>query len=61
MGYMCFYHNKECDKCDECNRDDNDIFCNNCECLIKEGELYFEIDNSIFCKECTEYIYGKYN
>jgi len=35
------------------------LICCECECGIYEGDLYFEIDNKIYCETCTEDEYGR--
>lgn len=62
MGYPCYYnYNKSCDACGHCNHnDDNKLCCCICENPIEEDEMYFEIDNDVYCRECLEDIYGRY-
>lgn len=32
----------------------NDIFCDNCENIIPEKDLYFRLDDYVMCSNCGE-------
>ena len=59
MGYMYIYQNKDCDACGACEQ--QPIFnCDQCDAPIYEGDLYYEIDNEVYCEECVIDIFGAY-
>lgn len=62
MGYPCYYnYNKNCDACGYCQEsNEHQVCCSECGRAIEENEMYFEIDDDILCRECTEDIYGRY-
>lgn len=60
MGYPCIYnYSKDCDACGHCGKQPV-LNCDQCDKPIYEGDLYFEIDNEVYCEECVIDIFGAY-
>lgn len=60
MGYPCIYnYSKDCDACDRCEKQPV-LNCDQCDKPIYKDEIYFEIDNEVYCEECLIDTFGHY-
>lgn len=35
------------------------LHCKCCECIIRDGEHYFDFQGQILCDECADFYYGE--